>query len=97
VLATGESGKEGCVLSEQDEEKSRLESAESRGGLLAQAQRLPEFLREVQQETKLVDRPTWQQVRSTTLVVLVFVVLLALYLHAWDWLFSSLDRWLFGQ
>ena len=40
-------------------------------------------------------KASWQQVRATTLVVIVFVFLFAFYLRALDWIFSPLDRWLF--
>lgn len=45
---------------------------------------------------KLVTRPSWEEVRATTLVVVVFTCLLLLYLAAWDWVFDLLYRWLFG-
>lgn len=59
--------------------------------------RFTDFLLQVQQEMELVTRPSWQQVRTTTVVVLVFVFLFAFYLRALDWLFSPLDRWIFTR
>ena len=45
----------------------------------------------------LVHRPTWQEVRSTTVVVIFFVFLFAFDLRALDWMFAPLDRWLFNH
>jgi preprotein translocase SecE subunit len=87
VQVTGKSRKEECLLSPED--------AEEKVGLLRKVKELPEFLANVWQEMKLVYRPGWREVRSTTLVVIVFVVLFAFYFRALDWMFSPLDRWLF--
>jgi preprotein translocase SecE subunit len=93
--ATGKSRKEACLLSQQDAEKTCVVTTEEKAGVVRQVKDFPEFLVQVKQEMKLVHRPSWQQVRSTTLVVIVFVFLFAFYLRALDWIFSPLDRWLF--
>jgi preprotein translocase SecE subunit len=95
MQTTGKSGKEECLLSQQDDEKSRETSNRNKSGAIWQIQRLPKFLKEVRQETKSVDRPGWREVRSTTVIVVGFVLLLVLYLHTLDWILSALDRWLF--
>ena len=41
--------------------------------------------------------PSWEEVRSTTLVVIVFVFLFAFYLKVVDWILSPLDRWIFSR
>jgi preprotein translocase SecE subunit len=41
----------------------------------------PEFVASVRQEMKLVDRPSWSEVRSTTVVVVVFFCLFVLYFY----------------
>lgn len=82
-------------MSQQDAEKTYVVITEEKAGILRQVKGLLEFLGEVQKEMKLVHHPNWQQVRSTTLVVITFVFLFALYLRALDWVFSPLDRWLF--
>jgi preprotein translocase SecE subunit len=46
---------------------------------------------------QLVYRPSWQEVRSTTLLVFVFLFLFELYLYTFDLVFSPLDRWLFPR
>lgn len=94
---TGKSRKEECLLPQQDAEKTCAVNTEEEAGLLRRVKGFPAFLATVQQEMKLVHSPSWQQVRSTTLVVIAFVFLVALYLHALDWAFSALDRWLFTQ
>ncbi len=55
------------------------------------------FLRNVKQEMRLVSRPSWKEVRATTVVVIVFVFLFAFYLRALDWIFSPLASWLYSQ
>ena len=81
-------------MSQQDAEKmpghhrGKRRSSPARQGFF-------QFLGKVQQEMKLVHYPDWQQVRSTTLVVIVFVFLFAMYLRTLDWIFSPLEHWLF--
>jgi preprotein translocase SecE subunit len=82
-------------LSQQDAEKTCAGIRDEKVEVIAQVKEFPEFLAKVQQEMKLVHRPSWQQVRSTTLAVMVFVFLFALYLQALDWILAPLDRWLF--
>jgi preprotein translocase subunit SecE len=81
-------------LSEQNGEKLPLEAAKKTAVPL---QRMVEFLQKVKQEMTLVTRPSWKEVRATTLVVLVFVFLFAFYLRLLDWILSPLDRWLFSH
>jgi preprotein translocase SecE subunit len=68
-----------------------------RGGIFQEVGDFPEFLKKVRLEMKLVDSPTWRQVRSTTAVVIVFVFLFAFYLRILDWIFAPLDRWIFNH
>jgi preprotein translocase SecE subunit len=96
-LTTGKSRKEGCLLSQQDAEKTCVVTTDEKGGLTRQVKRFGEFLANVREEMKLVHYPTWEQVRSTTLVVVAFIFLFALYLRALDWIFSPLDHWLFSM
>jgi preprotein translocase SecE subunit len=97
MQTTGKSRKEACLLSQQDAEKTHLVIPQENAGLLRQVKGFFEFLGKVQQEMKLVHHPDWQDVRSTTLVVIVFIFLFAMYLHSLDWIFSPLDQWLFGH
>ena len=81
-------------MSQDDAEKVLVKVAEKKAGLFIP---IAGFLRNVKQEMKLVHRPSWEEVRSTTLVVIVFVFLFAFYLRALDWFFSPLDRWIFSH
>jgi preprotein translocase SecE subunit len=93
---TGKSRKEACLLSQQDAEKTSI-TTEKNAGALRRVEDFFQFLGKVQQEMKLVHHPDWQQVRSTTLVVIVFVFLFAMYLRTLDWIFSPLEHWLFSH
>jgi preprotein translocase SecE subunit len=84
-------------LSQQDAEKTHVVIPRENTGVLHHVKDLLEFLGKVQQEMKLVHYPNWQEVRSTTLVVIVFVSLFAAYLRALDWIFSPLENWLFSR
>jgi preprotein translocase SecE subunit len=97
LQTTGKPRKEACLLSQQDAEKAYVVITAEKAGVLRQVKGFFEFLRKVRQEMKLVHYPNWQQVRSTTLVVLVFVFLFAMYQRALDWIFSPLDHWLFAH
>ena len=91
---TGQTQKEACLLAQDDAEKVLVKVPEKQAGLFPQ---VTGFLRNVKQEMRLVHRPSWKEVRSTTLVVIVFVFLFAFYLRAIDWIFSPLDRWIFSH
>jgi preprotein translocase SecE subunit len=95
MQTTGKSRKEACLLCQRDAEKACVVTREEKFGVIRQIKNFPQFLAKVHQEMKLVHRPSWQEVRSTTLVVIVFVFLFAFYLRALDWIFSPLNRWLF--
>jgi preprotein translocase SecE subunit len=97
MQATGKSRKEACLLFEQDAEKTSVVTTEQKTGVGRSVKGFLELLGKVRQEMKLVHRPDWQEVRSTTLVVIAFVFLFAFYLRALDWIFSPLDRWLLNH
>ena len=84
-------------MSQPDDEKKSLVTTEGNAGVFGQVERFPGFLAKVREEMKIVHRPTWQEVRSTTVVVIVFVFLFAFYLRALDWIFAPLDRWIFNH
>jgi preprotein translocase SecE subunit len=88
----GRPGKEACLLSEENIEKVLVTAAKGKAALLSQT---GSFLRKVKEEMRLLSRPSWNEVRSTTTVVMVFVFLFAFYLKALDVVFISLYRWLF--
>ena len=94
---TGKSRKEACPLSQPDAEKKSSVIEDGNAGVFGQVKKFLGFLAKVREEMKLVYRPTWQEVRSTTIVVIFFVFLFAFYLHALDWMFAPLDSWLFNH
>jgi preprotein translocase subunit SecE len=55
--------------------------------------RIRRYLREVRAELARVDWPSRQEITAMTVVVVVVLVAMALYLGAWDLLFS----WLFQR
>ncbi len=83
-------------MSQEDAEKTYVIIPQN-AGLLRRVKDLFEFLGNVQQEMKLVHYPNWQEVRTTTLVVIVFVSLFAAYLRVLEWIFSPLDHWLLSR
>ena len=84
-------------MSQEDAEKTHVVIPRVNVGVLLRVKGFFEFLGKVQQEMKLVHYPNWQEVRSTTLVVIVFVSLFAAYLRALEWIFSPLQNWLFSR
>jgi preprotein translocase SecE subunit len=81
-------------VSEENIEKPCVHPAKTELGILQSIKHAPEFVASVRQEIKLVDRPTWSEVRSTTLVVVVFFCLFVLYFYLLGRIFAPLDRWL---
>ena len=60
-------------------------------------ERIVRYLREVRAELARVDWPSRRELTGSTLIVLVVLIALALYLGAWDYLFTvSVKRWLVG-
>ena len=83
-------------MSQEDAEKMPV-TTEENAGAVRRVKDFFQFLGKVQQEMKLVHYPDRQQVRSMTLVVMVFVFLFAMYLRIVDWIFSPLEHWLFAH
>jgi preprotein translocase subunit SecE len=54
------------------------------------------FARDVQGELKRVTWPNRDQLRQSTAVVLIIVLVLALYVAAWDLVFKTLARLIFA-
>ena len=84
-------------MSQQDAEKKSVVMTAERVGILQEVRDFPEFLKKVLLEMKLVNSPTWRQVRSTTAIVIAFVFVFAFYLRILDWIFAPLDRWIFNH
>ena len=54
------------------------------------------FARDVQGELKRVSWPNRDQLRQSTAVVVIIVLVLAVYVAAWDYVFQNLMRLIFG-
>jgi preprotein translocase SecE subunit len=81
-------------LSEEQVENPCPNAAKKELGILQSIKQAPEFVASVRQEMKLVERPTWSEVRSTSVVVVVFFCLFVLYFYVLGRIFAPLDRWL---
>ena len=95
VLTTGKSRKEECPLCEENVEKPCVVPANKEVGILRSMKQAPEFVASVRQEMKLVHRPSWHEVRSTTVIVVAFFLLFLLYFYLLDRIFSPVYRWLY--
>ena len=81
-------------MSEEQVENPCPNPAKKELGILQSIKQAPEFVASVGQEMKLVERPTWSEVRSTTVVVVVFFCFFVLYFYLLGRIFAPLDRWL---
>ena len=81
-------------MSEENVEKPCANPAKKELGIIQSIKQAPEFLASVRQEIKCVHRPTWHEVRSTSVVVVVFFCLFVLYFYLLGRIFTPLDRWL---
>jgi preprotein translocase SecE subunit len=81
-------------LSEENVEKPCLIPAKKELGIIQSIKQAPEFVTSVRQEMKLVHRPTWYEVRTTSVGVVVFFCLFVLYFYLLDRIFTPLYRWL---
>jgi preprotein translocase SecE subunit len=84
-------------LSEENIETPQLSVTRNEAGIVRRIKQIPNFVASVRKEMQLVYRPSWQEVRSTTLLVFVFLFLFELYLCTFDLVFAPLDRWLFPR
>ena len=66
---------------------------QQRQGFAARPRR---FARDVQGELKRVSWPNSDQLRQSTAVVLIIVLVLGLYVAAWDLVFKALARLIFA-
>jgi len=69
----------------------------SQSGPLGWWQRAGEFFSEVRNEMKRVTWPTQREVYATTVVVILFSVLVGLYLFGVDLLFGRAAEWVFRR
>jgi len=59
-------------------------------GIVALAQRTTGFVRDVRAEVRKVSWPTWVELRRTTIVVVIFVVIIGLIIGLMDVISSKL-------
>lgn len=57
--------------------------------------RITDFIRGVRNELKRVNWPNRDQLRQSTAVVLIIVLVLGVYVAAWDFVFQNLARLIF--
>ena len=81
-------------MSEESVEKPCPIPAKKELGIIQSIKQAPEFVTSVRQEMKLVHRPTWNEVRSTSVVVVVFFCLFVLYFYLLGRILTLLGRWL---
>ena len=81
-------------MSEENVENPCPNPTKKELGIIRSIKQAPEFVASVRQEMKLVHRPTWYEVRSTSVVVVVFFCLFVLYFYLLGRIFTPLDRWL---
>jgi preprotein translocase SecE subunit len=81
-------------LSQEHVENPCSNPAKKELGIHQSIKQAPEFVASVRQEMKLVERPTWCEVRSTSVMVVVFFCLFVLYFYLLGRIFAPLDRWL---
>ena len=81
-------------MSEENVEKPSAHPAQKELGILHSIKQAPEFVASVRQEMKLVDRPSWSEVRSISVVVVVFFCLFLLYFYVLGRILTLLGRWL---
>ncbi len=81
-------------MSEENVENPCPIPASKELGILQSIKQAPEFVASVREEMKLVHRPAWYEVRSTTAVVVVFFCLFVLYFYVLGRILTLLGRWL---
>jgi preprotein translocase subunit SecE len=81
-------------LSEENVENPFPVPAKKELGIIQSIKQTPEFVASVREEMRLVHRPMWNEVRSTTVVVVVFFCLFVLYFQLLGRVLTFLGRWL---
>ena len=81
-------------MSEENVENPCPNPAKKEIGIIHSIKQAPEFIASVRQEMKHVERPAWSEVRSTSVLVVVFFCFFVLYFYLLGRIFSPLDRWL---
>ncbi len=66
-------------------------------GVVSFAQRSGTYVREVRAEVRKVTWPTWIDLRRTTIVIVIFVIVVGLIIGLMDWVASKILIDFFGQ
>ena len=66
-------------------------------GVVSFAQRSAAYVREVRAEVDKVTWPTWTDLRRTTLVIVIFVIVVGLIIGLMDWVASKILIDAFGR
>jgi preprotein translocase subunit SecE len=80
------------MVNKRDSANKKPQQPQKGGGVLAGPRK---FTRDVRGELKRVSWPNRDQLRQSTAVVLIIVLVLAAYVAAWDFVFSRLARLIF--
>jgi len=83
--------KRGSAATRGANKKAQQQKQQKRGFLAGPRK----FVRDVQGELKRVSWPNRDQLRQSTAVVLIIVLVLGAYVAAWDFVFQSLSRLIF--
>ena len=84
--------KHGSATTKGSNKKSQQKQPQSSGGVLSGSRR---FARDVRGELRRVSWPDRDQLRQSTAVVLIIVIVLAVYVAAVDFVFQNLVRLIF--
>ena len=68
-----------------------------RAPVLAFSQRSSAFLRDVRSEMRKVSWPSWEDLRRSTGVITVIVIIIGIVIGLMDWIFSKILIDLFGR
>ena len=66
-------------------------------GVVSFAQRSAAYVREVRAEVRKVTWPTWIDLRRTTVVIVIFVIVVGIIIGLMDWVASKILIDLFGR
>jgi preprotein translocase subunit SecE len=61
------------------------------------AQAVVNYVREVRAEVRKVSWPTWEELRRTTIVIIVFVIVIGIIIGLMDWMASKILIDLLGR
>ncbi len=66
-------------------------------GVVSLAQRSAAYVRDVRAEVQKVTWPTWIDLRRTTVVIVIFVIIVGIIIGLMDWMASKILIDLFGR